>query len=158
MAVLIDHRNSVLRLGGAEVTRATGLSDDDPPVELPEITLSEQVFGKDGTMYAMATGRQGGEVKVKLLPTSPTTARWLNVYASIIKGARVLWNGSYTQEFHITSEEGERVYNYVSTFRGGVLKMATPGVVPGVNAIFTFEFERIIPDFTLANFDEPPVT
>ena len=151
MPVFIDHNNAVLRLGGETIERVTGLSDDNPPVELPEVTLSEQTYGPDGTMYAQATGRQGGEVKVKLLPVSPTVARWLGIYASILKGTRVVWNGSYTHHIVVVSDSGSRRHEATVTFRGGVLKMATPGVVPGVNNIFTFEFEQIIPDASLWN-------
>ena len=131
------------------VDRRDWPSADKPPVELPEIELYETEYGYDGQMYATATARQGGDVKVKLLPTSPTNARWLGIHAQIQKGIHVIFHGSYRYDTLI----GGVQQSWGWTMRGGVMKMAMPGMVAGANGIWTFAFEQIIPDFTAANFN-----
>ena len=151
---IIDHRNAVLVIGGETLTTVTGLSDDNPPVELPEIPLYETHVGYDGTMYAQGTGRQGGEVKIKLLPTSPTNVRWLNIHAQIQKGMHVIFRGTYNYQLHAIDGNGrELVQDYGFTLSGGVMKMGPPGIIAGMNGIWTFEFEKITPDVLRSNLD-----
>ena len=152
MATIIEHRNAVLVLGGETLTRVSGLSDDNPPIELPDIPLYETHFGNDGTMYAMGTSIQGGDVKVKLLPTSQTNARWLAVHALIQKGVHMIWHGTY----HYDTVVGGLQQSWGFTMRGGVLKSAPPGMVAGANGVWTFAFEQIIPDTLAANFSPAP--
>ena len=53
----LSHIHSVLTINGS---RVQGLSDDDVPVELPDIDISEAKFGKDGTMYTIGSGMKVG--------------------------------------------------------------------------------------------------
>ncbi len=144
MTTQTSNRHTLLILNGV---RITGFSDDDPPVELPDIELAEETFGQDGTMYVRGTAKQGGEVMVKLLPTSPQTKWLMRKHAEIQSGARVEWEGTY----------GDPTLNYKTLLRGGVLKSAPPGISPGKNAEFTFVFEQLIPQFDSARFAAAPV-
>ena len=109
----------MLVLGGETLTRVSGLSDDNPPIELPDIPLYETHFGHDGTMYAMGTSMQGGDVKVKLLPTSQTNARWLGVHAQIQKGVHIIWHGLY----HYDTVVGGLQQSWGFALRGGVTEV-----------------------------------
>ena len=126
--------------------RVEGLSDDSPPVELPQIDLVEETYGQDGTMYVMGTSRRGGDVVVKLLPTSTTTKNWLRDFTRIQNGARISYNGRY----------GDATLGYATRLRSGYMKQARPGVSPGQNAEFTFVFEELIAEFDGADFGPSP--
>lgn len=139
MTTQLSTRSSILILNGV---RITGFSDDDNPVEFDESELATVKFGQDGTLYANATGKQGGEMTVKLLPSSPST-KWLMRHAARIKaGAVIYWNGSY----------GDPSLNYKATLRGGIMTKPPNAIVPGTDPSFMFTFEEIIPDFDTARF------
>jgi len=139
MTTQLSTRSSILILNGV---RITGFSDDDNPVEFSESELATVKFGQDGTMYSNATGNQGGEMTVKLLPSSPS-AKWLMRHAARIKaGAVIYWNGSY----------GDPTLNYKVTLRGGVMTKPPNAIVPGTDPAFMFTFEEIVPDFDTARF------
>lgn len=139
----LSHSNQTLIINGE---RVSALSDDDNPVELPQITLTEENFGSDGTMYTVGTSIRGGEVKVKLQPTSPQVKTWMRDFARIQQGEQINYDGSY----------GDPELDYTTVMRGGFLKMAPPGITPGVNAEFTFVFEELIPEFDNAKFRPSP--
>ena len=140
----LSHIHSVLTINGS---RVQGLSDDDVPVELPDIDISEAKFGKDGTMYTIGSGMKGGEVIIRLLPTSVTASDWLREHARIQTGEVVKWDGVWS----------DSNLGYSTLMRGGVLKKAPPGIHPGKNCEFTFTFEQLIPQFDGASFDPAPI-
>ena len=140
----LSHINSVLTMNG---TRVQGLSDDDLPVELPDIQLAEAKYGKDGTMYTIGSGMKGGDVIVRLLPSSRTGAEWIKMHAEIQSGEVIDWEGIW-QDSHL---------GYSTLLRGGVLTTAPSGVHPGKNLEFTFAFEEVLPQFDGANFDPAPI-
>ena len=146
MPAIISHRHQKFLWGldgGAMLQEAKGLSDDDPPVEIPIIDFYREKWGQDGTLYITDTARQGGEVKVKLLPTSETVKEWMNIITRIMEdGFRPIFTAVY----------GDEELDYQCDMWGGVLKMAPPNVVPGVTVEFTFLFEQLIPRFTNAKF------
>lgn len=139
----LTNRHSQLIMNGE---RVQGLSDDNPPIELPSISLVEAVFGNDGTMYARGTAIRGGEVTVHLLPTSTTAKDWLRRHAEIQNGARIIWNGIYT----------DPELGYDTELRGGYLMTAPTGSVPGANLDFVFVFEEVIPNYDNAVFEPTP--
>ena len=141
----IDHRSYSLKLNGVQIT---GLADEDPPVQLPVIDLNDPTFGKDGLMYPQGTSMQGGDVIVKLAPTSPSTARLLNWVTSIMNGERLRFYGEF-------GEAGSGTKTWTE-MEGGVLKSSPPGIMPGQTAEFTFTFEKLIPHFENADFDPVP--
>lgn len=139
----LSHSHQVLILNGR---RISGLASGDNPVELPTITITEETFSSDGIMYTMDTSVKGGEVKVKLIPTSNDVKEFMRDFARIQQGERIAYNGSY----------GDSELGYNTALRGGVMKMAPPGITPGVNAEFTFVFEETIPEFDNAQFRPAP--
>ena len=143
MPTELSHRHQTLIMNGE---RVTGLASDDPPVDLPQIALIEEDFGNDGTMYGMGTAMRGGDVVVKLQPSSPQVKSWMRKFAEIQAGARILWNGVY----------GDSSLGYSTLLRGGFLKQARPGITPGQTAEFTFVFEECIPQFDNARFAPIP--
>lgn len=123
--------------------RFEGYADEDPPVDFDAIEVATVTRGKDGTMYSMGTGMQGGRVTVKLLPTSPTTARLIQLHSQIQRGGKITWRGTY----------GDPDLNIFTQLEGGVLVEAPPAVSPGKTAEFVFEFERAVPLFDAARFE-----
>lgn len=141
-----DPLSAVTPTARARGHRITGLADEDPPVEMPIIEVETETWGKDGTLYTDSTGRRGGEVKVKLLPTSVSTKHLMRKFAEIQGGRRINWEGFY----------GDILLNQHSLLRGGRMKMAPATISPGVTAEFTFVFEEIIPSFDSAEFEPSP--
>ena len=141
-AVIMSNLSQVLIINGE---RVTGLAEDDPPVEMPEIELYSEKFGQDGTMYVMTTSRRGGEVVVKLAPSSPFVKKWLGLHARILSGERIPISGEY----------GDPGLKFSSLLRNGVMKQSPSGVSPGKTAEFTFVFEEIIPNYDNAAFGNP---
>ena len=139
----LSHLHSVLTINGS---RVEGLAEGDP-VTMPDITLFETKRGRDGTMYSQGTGAKGGEVMVKLLPSSRTAAAWLKLHAEIQAGTVIVFSGSWSD-----NQNG-----YSTLLRGGVLKSAPSGLHPGQDASFTFDFEEVIPQTDGANFDPAPI-
>ena len=140
----LSNRHAILTLNGR---RITAFSDDEPPVELPEIELAKTTRGQDGSMYATGTAAKGGEVMVKLLPTSPDTKWLMRKHAQIQNGARITFKGSY----------GDSEIGYKVLLRGGVLVKAPAGISPGKNVEFTFDFEEVIPQFDAMRTSRAPV-
>ena len=139
----LSHVHSILRMNGQKVE---GLADDDVPIELPDIDLAEITFGKDGAMYSNGTGRRGGEVMVKLLPTSVTAKEWLRDHAQIQNGTVLTYEGIWE----------DANLNYSTVLRGGVLTKAPAGIHPGKNVEFTFTFEETVPQMDAAAFARSP--
>ena len=139
MAQMISNRSARLIINGETVS---GLSKDDPPVELPLINLVDEDYGNDGTLLAYGTAMRGGPVKVKLQPTSPQVKSWMRLHAQIQAGAIVNFNGVY----------GDPRLGFDTLLRGGFLKEARPGVSPKQDAEFTFIFEETVPQFDNAKF------
>ena len=147
MPELLSHRQTILMMDyGTGLMKVQGFSDDDPPVELPDIPLLDETFGQDGTMYALGTSMQGGEVTVHLGPSSPTAVAWIRLLAQAQQGAVIEWNGTYDDVLN----------NYSTKFSGGFLKSGPPGITPGKNNDFVFVFEQITPHLDNADFSPPP--
>ena len=140
---LVPRKLSGAILPGHQIT---GFADEDPPVEMPIIEVETETWGKDGTLFTATTGRQGGEVKIKLLPVSVSTKYLMRKHAEILKGERYSWSGIY----------GDLIVGYHSLLKGGRLKMAPVTVSPEVTAEFTFVFEQIIPAFDTVKFEPSP--
>ena len=139
----LSHRQCELILNAH---RFTGFSDDDPPVDFPAIDLTKIQYGQDGTLYATDTGRQGGEMMVKLAPSSPSAQRIARWFRERQQGARRTFSGTY----------GDPGLGYSLTLEGGKLVSAPPIVVPGQTYEAKFSFERLIPQMDGAQFDPAP--
>ena len=138
-----SHLKQTLEINGTVVT---GLADDDPPVDIPEIELITTKFGQDGTLYAHATEVVGGEVMVKLLPTSQFAATVLRWNAEIQNGARLIFSGNY----------GDPELGYSMQMEGGVLTKCPPSVIPNKTFECTFMFEELRPQYDGAKFAPGP--
>lgn len=124
----------------------TGWSDDGDALMLPQdIELAVAKFGADGRMTTVGTGQKGGEVKFTLLANSPSAKFFMNSVASILNGAIIEWNGSVTYPNGVTV-----------TLTRGTLSTADFGQTLGKgdvrNLPFVWNFERVIPDYSAANF------
>lgn len=143
MATHLSWRHIELILNGH---RFQGWSDDDPPVEFPDIDLVNVVTGKDGAAYYSDTGMLGGEVTIKLLPTSESAKRCLRWLEERDSGARLEFEGTY----------GDSEIGFSAALRGGALRTCRPATVPDQNFEVVFHFEEIIPDYDAAQFSPAP--
>ena len=121
-------------------------ADEDPPVEFEGIDMVDVVFGRDGAMYVNDKAMLGGEVKIMLLPTSPTALRCIRWFAERQNDRRLTFEATYQ----------DTALNYGMRMVGGVLKQCDPIIVPGKTYEATFVFERFIPDVDGARFNPPP--
>jgi len=143
MPTILSYKHVELIINGH---RFESWSDDDTPVEFPEITFVETTIGRDGTMSVVDTGALGGELVVNLLSTSRSAQRIIQWIQERNRGARSFFEGTFSD-----TELG-----YSVQLKGGVLKMAKPTVTPGETYTATFEFEEMVPDFDGANFAGSP--
>lgn len=122
----------------------TGYGDDTDALSLPNIDLANVVRGADGKMVSVSTGDKGGPLVIKLLPNSPSVAFFMNAVTAQLNGASVKWNGLIRDSIN---QVNVALYN-------GTLSNAPLGQTMGKgdagNREFTFEFERITPDYLTA--------
>lgn len=133
----------VLVLNGHTVT---GFSDDADALSLPNIDLANVVRGADGKMVSVSTGEKGGPLVIKLLPNSPSVPFFMNAVTAQLNGASVKWNGVKRDSINQVN-----VILSNGTLSNGPLGQ-TLGKGDAANREFTFEFERIIPDYLAATF------
>ena len=145
MTTTLSSRHINLILNGH---RFTGYAEDDPPVEFPDMDLVETVTGRDGAMYANDTAMLGGDVTVKLLPTSESSKQVLRWLAQRQRGERLEFEGEY----------GDTALGYDVVLRGGVMKTCAPATVPGKTFEVVFAFEELIPNYDGARFAAAPQT
>lgn len=123
-----------------------GWSDDADALSMPNVDLANVTRGAGGTMVSTSTGEKGGPVIIKLLPNSPSAVFFMNALAAQQNGASVKWAGVYRDPLN----------GVVVAVAGGVLTNGPLGQTMGkgetANREFTFEFERITPDYLAANF------
>ena len=124
----------------------TGWSDDTDALMLPDIDLTTVKRGADGVMVAATTGEKGGPVTLKLLANSPSVKFFQNLVTTIQQGGRVEFNGSVVDNINGITVSLER----------GVLQHAPLGPTLGkgdvANREYMIEFERVVADYSAANF------
>ena len=125
-----------------------GWANEDPPVEFPDIEFLETDWGKDGTLYASNTAIRGGEVMVKLLPSSRSTKKVLNWVSERQRGKRLSFKGTFS----------DPELGFTVTLRGGLLTQAAAAAVPDKTYEATFTFEEILPNYNTAQFDPKPAS
>ena len=133
--VYFSNTSTVLALNGV---RIEGFSNDDPPVEFPDIQLVEEMFGRDGHMYVMGTGLRGGDVVIKLLPTSPSIPAFMDRHAMMQLGRDP---GFYYGEY------SDRNLGFSTYMYGGYIKQCPPAVSPGKTFEVTLVFQELRPQF-----------
>ena len=145
MTQILSHQGITFRLNGH---RFRGFSDDDRPIEFSTPEMFTRKRGKDGTLYGMATGMVGSEVRVRVAPTSPSAVWALGEKAQLNRGARTIYDGTYSDE----------QLGYAASLRGGIFVSCPPAIEPDVTFEILFEFEQVIPDVDGAQSDMPPPT
>lgn len=121
----------------------TGWSDDADALTMPdEFEIMNTRFGAGGDLSAFRTGMRGGDVTIKLLPTSPSVIFLMKRLTFILQpGNRLGWSGS----IHDTANK------YHFELRDGVMVAAPLGVTIGsgdaANRMFRFSFAQIVPHF-----------
>ena len=123
----------------------TGWSDDADALTMPdEFEIMNTRYGAGGELAAFRTGLKGGDITIKLLPTSPTVKAFMLRLTDIHGGAQMEWSGyieDTVNDFNFTLEDGVMV--------AGPLGM-TLGSGDAANRMFRFSFARIIPDWSAA--------
>lgn len=127
-----------------------GLSDDADALSMPNIELFQTRRGARGEMVSFRTGNRGGEIMLKLLPSSRTHVFLQRQVARMNNPsdpARVNWEMEINDEFN-----GVHVH-----CRNGVLKTAPYGQTLGqgeaANREYTFEFQTIDPQYDQAEYE-----
>jgi hypothetical protein len=124
----------------------TGWSEATDALSLPEVDLAAVKRGADGKMVSASTGNKGGAVVIKLLPNSPSTKFFMNAVTAQLNGVAITWYGLIRD-----SRNGITLL-----MTGGTLTKAPLGASIGKgevkNCELTFEFESIIPDYSVAKF------
>ena len=139
------HETKVI-LNGHEVE---GWSEDSGALTLPDAFEFASVRrGASGDMVAFSTGDCGGPVSLSLLPTSPSAVFLMKLVNKIHNSrARVIWEGSVKH----TPTGASALLNR------GILMSAplwyTMGKGEVGNLTFTWEFEKIIPNFDNVKVD-----
>lgn len=123
-----------------------GFSEDADALSLPNIDLANVVRGADGGIVATSTGDKGGPVILKLRPNSPSVPFFMSAMAAQQNGASLSWNGIIRDSQNQTNV----------SLTGGTMTNGPTGQTMGkgstANREFTFEFERVIPDYLGALF------
>ena len=133
---------------GSDEHTVTGWSDDADALTMPdEFELMNTRYGAGGQLAAFRTGMVGGDVTIKLLPTSPSVVYFMQrVEFALLPGSRLIWSG-YVED---------RVNNFKFLLRNGVMAAAPLGVTIGsgdaANRMFRFSFEAIVPEWENARF------
>ena len=140
MTTELSYDHIDLRINGH---RVSGYSDAEPAIEFPAITLVRTKWGNDGRLYVTNTSIKGGQLMLKLLPTSNTAKQILRWFQQRQRGARLEFAGSY----------GDPELEYNVQLIAGKLEEADPAIVPDKDYEATFIFEKILPDFDAARFE-----
>lgn len=147
MSLFFDLEHTVVRINGH---RLGGWADEEDAFMLPDIDLYETTRGADGKMLANSTATRGGEVTIKLLANSPSTAFFMQQWAQIVQGGRVEFNGSWSN-----SQSGAS-----GRFQRGVMKKGPAGQTLGKSAAatreFVFDFESILATYDSVSFFSGP--
>lgn len=144
MPKVLSFRREHIRLviGGYDII---GFSDADQPISFSAVQVTRPVYGEDGRLYPIDTGKRGGDVTVSLLPTSPSVVTILNWYAQRQKATTNSLDGFY----------GDERSGYSVTMTHGTLKTCPPTITPNQNFNAVFAFQEIVPTFESGKFKSP---
>ena len=123
----------------------TGWSDDNDALTMPdEFEIMNTRFGAGGELAAFRTGLRGGDVTIKLLPTSPTVKSLMIRLTEVHRGVMMEWTGKIR----------DTVNNFSYDLTDGVMKSGPLGMTLGsgdaANRMFVFSFASIVPDWDTA--------
>ena len=124
-------------MNGHEVQGWAPVADFFMPPQATEFYTSRTGPKGDKFFYRQGMSR-GGEVKIVLMPNSPTVDFFDQQVQIVNQGGQVMWNGSARNRANGKSQ----------TFERGVLKTAAKGDQFGAETVadktYIFEFETII--------------
>ena len=149
MPQILSHAHIELEIGGHTFL---GYADEDRPVEFDggADRISTSV-GKDGGLYGVDEAMLGGDITIRLAPTSPS-AQWCITENQMRKDtvmaggdATPIYDGSYNDNSQGRAAE----------LLGGVLVACPDMVEPGVTFEVMFRFEQIISSVDGATFTAP---
>ena len=134
--VLTSHRNE------GEQHTVDGFADEDRPIEFPSSDdMADLTFGHDGALYGTAVPMYGGEVTIRLNPTSPSTQWFIDEreawkQANLTGGIDPIptYSGTYTDSSQ----------NRTVRMEGGVMLRCPHINEPGVTFEVVIVFEQIV--------------
>lgn len=134
---------TVLQLNGHTFS---GWSDDSDALSTDSIELANVKRGADGKMVASSTGTKGGPLTIKLLPNSSSVKFMQTAAASVKKGAKIIWSGTFRDP-----ENG-----VTAKLENGILTKYPPLPSLGKGNVgtmeYVIEFETIDDDYSAASF------
>lgn len=144
-----SHAHLEVTINGHEVV---GWAEDDPPYEFEEEDLVETKRGQDGGLYGLSMPHLGGDITLKLSPTSPTTQ----------------WAIQQKQEFKTAEKDKAAQTVYEGTFNdpvagvnmnlaGGVFVNCPSFPTAGQTFEVMFRFEEFTSEVDGGTF-HPPLT
>ena len=143
MVVIQSQRNISLLLQGH---RFQSFAEEEEPVSFDAPEMLSVKYGDDGTMYVKSSGMLGGEMTVRLAPTSRSAGWCLTRRMEVKRGTPMVLAGTYSDPNR----------NYSADLRGGVLVSCPTAVTPGTTFEATFKFEEIDAHSEGALFGDPP--
>jgi len=124
----------------------SGWSDDTDGLSIPNVDLAASKRGASGKKVTSSTGEKGGPVVIKLLANAKSTKFMMNAVTAQLNGSAISWNGYFRDPINGTTV----------AFTSGTLTNAPLGPTMGKGDVaspnFTIDFERIVPDYSAANF------
>ena len=126
----------------------TGWSDDADALTMPdEFEIMNTRFGAGGDLAAFRTGMRGGDVTIKLLPTSPSVVHFMRRLQFVLRPENYLrFDGRVTDntnDFYFDLEDGVMVASPLGV---------TIGSGDAANRMFRFSFARIVPHWDKVNW------
>ena len=137
----------VVEIGGHMVG---GWSEDSDALMMPEaFELITTRRGADGQLIGSFTNDLGGPITFKLLPNSSSTGFFMQAGASMLENRRsvICWSGvgrNISQSYDFYLEKGVMTHMPLGQ---------NTGKSSAANQMFTFDFEKIIPDYSRATFN-----
>ena len=130
----------------------SGFADEERPVEFPSSDdLLDRKYGNDGSMYGMSKPMYGGDLTIRLAPTSHATA-WFVKERIKLKNAQT--NGDPLPTYSGTfKDEGQ---GRKAELSGGYLLRCADLPEAGQTFEVVIAFERIIGNVDAAKFQPAP--
>ena len=150
MTQILSHTHVDLILSGI---RIEGYAEEDEPVEFPDGSDRVEIkTGADGASYGVSKAMFGGDVTIRLEPTSPSTQQfiqWGQEQKENMRNRRAfrIHSGSYT----------DTVQRRSSRLEGGMLKTWPDQATPDKTFEVVIHFDDIINQVDAAVF-HPPLT
>ncbi len=131
--------------------RHVGFADEDRPIEYPSgEDMADLSYGPDGGQYGTSTVMFGGEVTIRLEPSSPSAQFWMK--------EKQMWKQAHIDGSAITTYQGsdnDPVFGVSARLVNGLLMRCPDMSEPGVTFEVVLAFERIIGNPDAGKFQPP---